>query len=173
MVEFQCVDNRYRELVLMTRPKRVLSVTPGHAMVAVSTAGTGGVEAWGFYLKPDNKGSHVRDEVIMGGWGRYTTSSVIPIGPWQYANLLSEIGRWQGKQYILLYRDCTDFALAVLKAAGIQPPADTVWPGNLGDRFSDKYGVAGGRCLKSSAKPPEKAILPWRVNEESAPFCAK
>ncbi len=160
-----CNDNRYRELVVMTRPKNLISPdpTPGHAMIAISTEG-GGVEAWGFYLDANEKGEYVRDEIEKGGWGRYTTSSVVSISPEQYSNILKEIEKWRKKKYYLALRDCTDFALAVLKAANITTPTDALWPGNLGSRITRMHGTQGGRCIgnqPAGARPP---VLPWKLD---------
>lgn len=140
----------YRELAVMTRPLALSQGTPGHAMIAVSTAGQG-EEAWGFYT------DGVRDEILEGGWHRYNTSSVIPISDAQYQALKAELKKWDkkqggGKTYILTMRDCTDFALSVMKAAKIPTPADSLWPGNLGDDLTKLHGTQGGRCL--DARPP-------------------
>ncbi len=135
----------YRELVVMTRPASILNLTPGHAMIAVSTAGVG-EEAWGFY--PDG----VRDEILVGGWGRYNRSSVVTISDGQYKALKLEIEKWRKKGYIIAIRDCTDFALAVMKAAKIPVPGDSAWPDNLGNDIEALNGKGGGRCL--DARPP-------------------
>lgn len=142
---------RYRELVIMTRPAVVSQGTPGHAMIAVSTAGQG-EEAWGFY--PDG----VQDEIVKGGWGRYTRSAVVVISEQQYRALRAEIDRWQGQAYIMVIRDCTDFALAVLRAARIPIPPDSAWPDNLGADIQALHGRAGGRCLDQ-----RPAVSPWSL----------
>ena len=135
----------YRELVVMTRPASILDRTPGHAMIAVSTAGIG-EEAWGFY--PDG----VRDELLEGGWGRYNRSSVVAISEGQYNALKSEIAKWAKKGYVIALRDCTDFALAVMRAAKIPVPGDSAWPDSLGKDIEALNGKGGGRCL--DARPP-------------------
>lgn len=157
-----CRDNLYRELVVMTRPKKLISFdpTPGYAMIAVSTEG-GKVEAWGFYKDADEKGIYVRDEIEKGRWGRYTTSSVISISPSQYQNIIAEVNRWKGKKYILTTRDCTDFALALLKSANIATPTDSLWPGNLGDDITKIHGTQGGRCIGTQSKGARPPVLPW------------
>ncbi len=129
----------------MTRPLNYQERTPGHAMIAVSTAGVG-EEAWGFYP------TGVEDEILKGGWHRYNTSSVIPISETQYNALKAEIDLWKKKSYIGAIQDCTDFALAVMAAAKIPTPRDSLWPGNLGDDIEALHGVGGGRCL--DARPP-------------------
>lgn len=134
----------YRELVFMTRPAGLRDRTPGHAMVAVSSAGVG-EEAWGFY--PDG----VRDEIAVGGWQRYTASSVIPINAQQYAALKAEISLWRNKAYVLGFRDCTDFALSVCEKAGIRIPSDSLFPGNVGAAFMKMHGESWGQCLGRSA----------------------
>ena len=135
----------YRELAVMTRRLNVKESTPGHAMIAVSTAGVG-EEAWGFYA------TGVKDEILQGGWHRYNRSAVIPITEAQYRALTAEIERWKKKGYFLAFRDCTDFALAVMNAAKIPIPSDSLWPGNLGKDMEALHGAGGGRCL--DARPP-------------------
>lgn len=131
----------------MTRPSDFLSrsPTPGHAMIAVSTAGEG-EEAWGFYP------GGIKNELLVGGWERYNRSSVIPINDIQYNLLKSEIEKWRNKGYILTLRDCTDFVLDVLKAAKIPTPEDSLWPSNLGEDMEALHGKNAGRCL--AARPP-------------------
>ena len=135
----------YRELVVMTRPLNYSERTPGHAMIAVATAGVG-EEAWGFYQ------SGVEDEILMGGWHHYNRSSVIPILDSQYNSLKREIGRWRGRTYRVTYRDCTDFVISVMSAARIPTPDDSLWPGNLGQDVEALNGAGGGRCI--DARPP-------------------
>lgn len=135
----------YRELVVMTRPAVVRELTPGHAMIAISSAGIG-EEAWGFYK------NGIRDEIFEGGWHRYTRSTVIEINDTQYAALKAEIATWKSAKYWLGYRDCTDFALAVCQKAGIRVPADSLFPGNLGDAFIKLHGESWGRCLSRDAR---------------------
>lgn len=158
-----CRDNLYRELVVMTRPKKLLSYdpSPGHAMIAVSTEG-GKVEAWGFYNTADKDGIYVRDEIEKGGWGRYTTSSVLNISPIQYQNIISEVQKWKSKKYILTHRDCTDFVLAILESANIPTPKDSLWPGNLGDDITEMHGSQGGRCVGAQVQGGRPATLPWK-----------
>jgi hypothetical protein len=134
----------------MTRPLNLSERTPGHAMIAVSTAGAG-EEAWGFY--PNG----VQDEVLKGGWHRYNTSSVIPISQAQYVALKNEIGVWKKKRYVIGVADCTDFALSVMSAAKIPIPSDSLWPGNLGEDMDALHGSSGGRCL--DRRPP---INEWK-----------
>jgi len=145
--------DRYRELVVMTRPAVFSQKTPGHAMIAISTAGAG-EEAWGFY--PDG----IRDEIVQGGWGRYTRSSLVPISDSQYRALKREIEAWRNKSYLIAIRDCTDFALALLRAAKIAIPSDSAWPDNLGKDIEALHGRAGGRCLD---KRP--AVSAWSVTD--------
>ena len=159
------LDNRYRELVVMTRPLQLSldnNASPGHAMIAISTEGHG-VEAWGFYLDTEHNGIHVRDEIEKGQWGRYDTSSVIPISSRQYQSIIREIERWKKKKYILAIRDCTDFVLAMLKAAEIAAPRDTLWPSNLGDRMTGMHGAGGGRCIGNQPEGARPPVLPWRL----------
>lgn len=135
----------YRELVIMTRPLNFSERTPGHAMIAVSTAGQG-EEAWGFYP------TGVEDEILKGGWHRYNRSSVVPISESQYLALKAEISGWKRKAYIGVIRDCTDFAIAIMKAVKIPTPKDSLWPGNMGEDVEALNGKGGGRCL--DARPP-------------------
>lgn len=143
--------DQYRELVIMTRPAVMSQGTPGHAMIAISTAGRG-EEAWGFY--PDG----VRDELAVGGWGRYSRSSVVQISEVQYQDLKTEIAGWRRKSYVFAVRDCTDFALALMRAAKIRTPRDSAWPDNLGKDIQALHGRAGGRCLD---KRP--AVSAWTI----------
>ncbi|HNC04376.1 MAG TPA: hypothetical protein PLY05_13620 [Agitococcus sp.] len=132
----------FGELVVMTRPVKLTERTPGHAMVAISIAGVG-EEAWGFYPKG------VKDEIAEGGWHRYNRQSVIPISKKQYTDMKTEIEKWKSKDYIMGYRDCTDFALAVLKAANISVPKDSIatLPDDFGADIVSLNGGGGGRCL--------------------------
>lgn len=129
-----------RELVIMTRPAALGDFTPGHAMIAVSTAGVG-EEAWGFY--PDG----VKDEIGIGGWERYNHSTVVDINPVQYVALKGAIEQWRNRSYILVYRDCTDFVISVCRQAGITVPRDALWPSNVGKRFVKLHGEGWGQCL--------------------------
>jgi hypothetical protein len=139
------MSDPYRELVVMTRPLNFEERTPGHAMIAVSTAGVG-EEAWGFYP------TGVEEEILKGGWHRYNRSSVIPISETQYKALKGEIDRWKQRTYVPATNDCTDFALTVMSAAKIATPNDSLWPGNLGEDMEALHGAGGGRCL--NARPP-------------------
>ncbi len=141
--------NPYRELVIMTRPINFIERTPGHAMIAVSTAG-GGVEAWGFYP------TGVEDEILKGGWYRYNRSSVVPINETQYIALKLEIEKWKKKTYVIAMQDCTDFVIAVMTAAKIPTPNDSLWPGSMGADVEALNGKGGGRCL--DARP---AVNKW------------
>ena len=120
-------------------------------MIAVSTAGVG-EEAWGFY--PNG----IHDEILEGGWGRYTRSSVVSISSLQYRRLKAEITAWKTKSYLIAVRDCTDFALALMRAAQIPTPSDSAWPDNLGKDIQTMHGRAGGQCLD---KRP--AVSAWSV----------
>jgi hypothetical protein len=120
-------------------------------MISVATAGQG-EEAWGFY--PDG----IKDEVIAGGWVRYSRSSVVTISDAQYQMLKLEVAAWKKKSYVFAIRDCTDFALALMRAANIPTPSDSAWPDNLGKDVEAMHGRAGGRCLD---KRP--AVSAWSV----------
>lgn len=145
------MSDRYRELVIMTRPAVLSQGTPGHAMISVATAGRG-EEAWGFY------GDGIRDEVNEGGWGRYSRSSVVKISEAQYQKLTLEVAAWRRKSYVFTIRDCTNFALALMTAAKIPTPSDSAWPDTLGKDVEALHGRAGGRCLD---KRP--AVSAWSV----------
>ena len=133
--------SRRIELVVMSRPALDGHVTPGHIMVAVSIAGVG-EQAWGFY--PDG----VKNEIIKGGWNRYTSSVVIPINSVQYRALVKAIDQYAAKNtYSLMSTNCRDFVMTVLRSAGIKVPADKLWPNDEGKQFMKLYGEGWGSCL--------------------------
>jgi hypothetical protein len=128
------------ELVVMSRPA-LDGFTPGHIMVAVSHSKKG-EQAWGFY--PDG----VQDEIIMGGWQRYTRSSVIKINEMEYYQLLAAIEKFKKtNEYNLFRNNCISFVNAVLKRAGIDVPEQTFWPDSQGKQYIKKHGEAWGKCL--------------------------
>jgi len=128
------------ELVVMSRPA-MQGITLGHIMIAVSRAGEG-EQAWGFY--PDG----VKDEILAGGWHRYTSSTVIQLNEGQYKSLLAAINNYRSsKKYELLTSNCKHFVITVLMHAGIQVPEDTLFPNDQGKAFMKMYGEGWGSCL--------------------------
>jgi len=128
------------ELVVMSRPA-VDGFTPGHIMLATSVAGVG-EQAWGFY--PEG----VKDEIIQGGWQRYTNSVVIPITQAQYSQLLLTIENYKkSNSYGLFGTNCRHFVMTVLRAIDVQVPEDKLWPNDQGKQFVKMYGEKWGQCL--------------------------
>jgi hypothetical protein len=136
------------ELAVMSRPALKgtsfsQTLTPGHIMIAVSVAGVG-EEAWGFY----NEKPYLKDEILVGQWHRYTTSSVIPITGQQYRALKAAIAGYQkSHDYGLLSTNCRHFVTTVLAQAGIRVPEETLWPSDQGKLFMKMYGESWGQCL--------------------------
>jgi hypothetical protein len=134
------------ELVVMSRPASIGQTTPGHIMIAVSRAGIG-EQAWGFYP------SGIRDEIQVGGWQRYTNSSVIRITETQYWHLLAAIGEYKkGHSYHLFSSNCRHFVVTVLRQAGIAVTEETLWPNDQGKMYMKRYGEGWGRCLSADAE---------------------
>jgi hypothetical protein len=134
------------ELVVMSRPAVVGQATPGHIMLAVSRAGVG-EQAWGFYP------GGIKDEIQVGGWQRYTTSSVIRITETQYSQLLAAIADYKkGNTYHLFSSNCRHFVVTVLRQASIPVDEDTLWPNDQGKMVVKQYGEGWGRCLSADAE---------------------
>ena len=132
------------EVAVMSRPA-LDGLTPGHIMVAVAIAGVG-EQAWGFY--PEG----IKDEILVGGWQRYTSSSVIRISSAQYLLLLQAIDDYKKKNsYHLFGTNCRDFVVTVLKQAGITVDSQTLWPNDQGKQYMKKYGESWGQCLAPDA----------------------
>lgn len=130
----------YRELGILTRPARLNPISPGHAMITISSAGVG-EEAWG--LNP----SGVTNEFEKGNLGDYNRVAIVPITESQYQSIKERIKFWQGQSYFLILRDCTSFVHDVLTHAGLNPPSDSLWPSNLGRSVERQYGTGGVRCI--------------------------
>ena len=128
------------ELVVMSRPA-LDGFTPGHIMLATSVAGVG-EQAWGFYSEG------VKDEIVVGGWQRYTNSIVIEITQAQYAQLLQSIEQYKrATTYSLLGTNCRHFVMTLLRSIGVNVPEDTLWPNDEGKQLVKMYGESWGRCL--------------------------
>ncbi len=129
------------ELIVMTRPASGWS--PGHAMIGIGRAGCQGLECclevWGFY--PDG----VMDESTKQNRHLYNRSVVFPITDRQRQFVEAEIERWRDASYFAGVRDCTDFVVAILGAAGMIV-RDELWPDDLGDGLERKFGRQWGAC---------------------------
>ena len=137
------MPERVIELAIMSRPA-LDGATAGHIMIAVAIAGLG-EKAWGFY--PDG----IKDEIIVGGWHRYTSSTVIRLSESQYLLLLIAIGDFK-KKYSLFSNNCIKFVVTVLGQAHIKVDEEKLWPNDQGKQFMKQYGEQWGRCLGADAK---------------------
>lgn len=134
------VDDPEIELVVMSRPAGD-GVTPGHIMLATAVAGVG-EKAWGFYSEG------VKDEIVKGGWHRYTNSVVISISQSQYMQLVQAIEAYKKTNtYHLTSTNCIHFVRTMLQSIGVKVPADQLWPNDEGKQFVKMYGERWGQCL--------------------------
>lgn len=134
-------SERRIELAIMSRPA-LDGFTPGHIMLAIASSGIG-EEAWGFY--PEG----VKDEVQVGGWQRYTSSTVMPISYAQYQHLKKAIENYKKTNtYQLFGTNCRHFVVTVLREVGIAMEEETLWPNDQGKQYVRMYGEGWGQCLR-------------------------
>jgi hypothetical protein len=128
----------------MSRPA-LDGFTPGHIMIVLAIAGMG-EKAWGFY--PEG----IKDEIAVGGWHRYTSSTVLRLQECQYRLLLKAIDEYKTKNsYSLFGTNCRHFVVTVLRQAGIEVKEETLWPNDQGKQYMKMYGESWGRCLAKDA----------------------
>lgn len=132
------------QIYVLTRPCEGWCVkTPGHALIALSRNGCDMaeccLEAWGFY--PEG----VVDELGNDDFYVYDRSVAFPITDTQRQLVEAEVARWRSETYILGIRDCTDFVVAVLAAAGIRI-VDKLFPGDFGAGLELQFGRRMGVC---------------------------
>ena len=142
----------FYELAVMTRPAVLAAASPGHAMIVIAAPGKR-VEAWGFHP------GGIRDEVVEGGWQRYTRSAVITLTPEQYRTFRTTLQVWRSKGswplygYSLTTTDCVGFAYEVLKSAGIEVRDRKLLPDDFGAEVVKAHGESWGMCLARTAQP--------------------
>ncbi len=135
------------QLIVLTRPACAKTIKPGHAMIAIGDnrypeyKKARCLEAWGFY--PDG----IRDELAQDNLHLYTRSVVIPITSEQYRKIRKAVEDWKltDPNWILGFRDCTDFVQKMLASIGIHIE-DYLWPDNFGLSLESRFGSKWGHC---------------------------